>query len=73
MSIPSYITLLGAEDVSRASGGMQTAAASMQSAADSIQWAFEQHQRFMDDWLVRYTDAKIAKLAARSGCRQWRY
>lgn len=60
MSIPSYITLMGADDVARASGGMQTAASNMQSAADSIQWALEQHQRFLDDWLVRYTDAMIA-------------
>lgn len=61
MNIPSYITLLGADDVSRASGGMQTAAANMQSAAGSIQWALEQHQRFMDDWLSRFAEAMIAQ------------
>jgi hypothetical protein len=32
---------------------MSSAARDMQSAANSLQYAFESHQRFLDDWLQR--------------------
>jgi hypothetical protein len=48
-----YITLMGAEEVSRAGHSMRDAASSMNSAASTISNALEQHQRFMDDWLYR--------------------
>lgn len=51
-----YVTLLGAEDVSRAGYAMRDAAQRMNEASSSIAWSLEQHQRFMDDWLVRLND-----------------
>lgn len=48
-----YITLMGAEDVSRAGYSMRDAASTMQSAASNLASALEQHQRFLDDWLNR--------------------
>lgn len=48
-----YITLLGAEQVQSAASTMTSAASEMQRAASSIAYAFEAHQRFMDDWLLR--------------------
>lgn len=48
-----YVTLLGSEEVSRAGYSMRDAAQTMNSAASQMQSAFEQHQRFMDDWLIR--------------------
>lgn len=48
-----YITLMGAEEVSRAGYSMRDAASTMQSAASSISHSLEMHQRFMDDWLYR--------------------
>jgi hypothetical protein len=53
-----YITLMGAEDVSRAASRMQSAADSMNNAASYFQSIFEQHQRFMDDWLTRFEAAQ---------------
>ncbi len=48
-----YVTLMGAEEVSRAASRMQDAASSMNGAASNLAYAFEQHQRFLDDWLTR--------------------
>lgn len=48
-----YMTLVGAEDVSRAASNMRSAADDMTRAAANIAAALEQHQRFLDDWLVR--------------------
>jgi hypothetical protein len=48
-----YITLLGAEEVSRAASNMSSAAADMQRAASTMQSAFDQQERFMNDWLSR--------------------
>jgi hypothetical protein len=56
-----YITLLGADDVRSASHNMISAAERMQQAASSIQWAFDSHQRFMDDWLQRFQQATEVK------------
>lgn len=52
----SYVTLLGAEQVQSAANTMSSAADRMQSAASSISYAFESHQRFLDDWLLRLQD-----------------
>jgi acyl carrier protein len=52
-----HINLIGAEDVSRAGYVMRDAASTMSSAASSIAHSLEMHQRFMDDWLVRFTEA----------------
>lgn len=48
-----YVTLLGAEEVSRAAGRMQAAADEMRSVAFNLDSILERHQRFMDDWLIR--------------------
>jgi len=48
-----YVTLLGAEEVSRAAGRMQSAADQMSSAASNLDSILERHQRFLDDWLIR--------------------
>jgi hypothetical protein len=58
-----YITLMGAEQVASAAGRMVSAADDMRRAAGSIDDAFQRHERFLDDWLMRFTDA-IEKLAA---------
>jgi hypothetical protein len=49
----NYVTLVGAEEVSRAGARMQDAAASMVGASGDLAYALEQHQRFLDDWLDR--------------------
>ncbi len=49
-----YITLLGAEEVSRAASTMSSAASEMQRAASSMHSTMEVHHRFMDDWLQRF-------------------
>jgi hypothetical protein len=48
-----YITLLGADDVRSAASTMSSAADEMQRVASNIAYAFENHQRFLDDWLSR--------------------
>lgn len=48
-----YVTLIGAEDVSRAGSRMLDAAAEMHRAAATIDTALERHRQFMDDWLSR--------------------
>lgn len=53
----SYVTLLGADDVSRAAGRMQSAAEEMQRAASNMDAVLERHQRFLDDWLQRFEAA----------------
>jgi acyl carrier protein len=55
--MPQHVTLIGAEDVSRAGYSMRDAASTMSSAANSIANSLEMHQRFLDDWLVRFTEA----------------
>jgi hypothetical protein len=60
-----YVTLLGAEQVQSAAHTMREAASQMQSAASSTDYALQNHQRFMDDWLQRF-EAAIDKLATLS-------
>jgi hypothetical protein len=52
-----YITLMGAEQVQSAAGSMRSAAEQMSRAASQIDEVFARHQRFLDDWLVRFIDA----------------
>lgn len=52
----NYVTLIGSEEVSRAGYTMRDAAHEMNGAAGRIEYALEQHQRFMDDWLTRLSE-----------------
>lgn len=54
----NYVTLIGAEDVRRAASQMQQAAEQMAQAANQISYALEAHQRFLEQWLQDYKDAK---------------
>lgn len=51
-----YIQLIGADDVRSAASTMSSAASEMRGAASSIQHSLEMHQRFLDDWLMRFQD-----------------
>ena len=51
------VTLIGAEDVRRAASTMRGAAEEMTRAANTVYEALFQHQRFMEDWLVRFEAA----------------
>lgn len=53
-----YVTLMGAEEVSRAGHNMQQAATEMSRAASNIDGALQRHQMFMEDWLQRYEAAQ---------------
>lgn len=46
--------LAGSDEVRSAGNTIRSAAEEMRSAASNIQYALEQHQRFLDDWLARY-------------------
>lgn len=59
----NYVTLMGAEEVSRAGSRMQDAASTMQGAASNIAYALEQHQRFLDDWLARLNDTLTDRIS----------
>ena len=50
------VYLNGSEDVMRAGHNIEGAASDMQRAAETISAAFEQQQRWMDDWLHRLKD-----------------
>lgn len=67
-NIPSYITLMGAEQVQSAARQMQSAAEQMSRAASEMHEAadkkrrndddlLERQQAFMNDWLERFTQA----------------
>ena len=49
-----YVTLMGAEDVSRAGGRMSEAGNDMLRAANLMSESNDQQRRFMDDWLDRF-------------------
>ena len=51
--MPDYMTLMGAEDVSRAGHRMVAAAEQMSRAAGTIDDSLFRHQRFLEDWLQR--------------------
>jgi len=46
--------LIGAEEVSRAGHNMAAAASDMQRAAGASEYALQQHQQFMTDWLRQF-------------------
>lgn len=48
-----YVTLLGAEEVARAAGRMQSAAADMQRAADTIDHSLTMLASRMEEWISR--------------------
>jgi len=55
--MPEYITLLGTEDVRRASSSMQAAADDMRRAAASIEESLQRHRIFLDQWLAQFEEA----------------
>lgn len=62
-----YITLMGAEQVQSAGNRISAAADDMRRTASHMESAFDQHQRFLDDWLVRLDtvlDAALLRLEA---------
>ena len=54
-----FIHLVGSEAVQNAGSTMRQAATEITMAALNIQAAFEQHQRFMDDWLERFREVML--------------
>ena len=48
-----FMQLLGAESVLHAAQRMAEAAREMSGAAGRIEYALQQHQRFLDEWLSR--------------------
>lgn len=52
-----YMTLMGADDVRAAGNRMMSAADEMKKAASEMSFAFEQHQRFLNDWLIQFQEA----------------
>lgn len=46
-----FVSLMGSESVEKAGYAMRDAAGEMNRAASNFQSVFEQHQRFMTDWL----------------------
>lgn len=59
------ITLLGAENVSTAGWNMLEAGRQMSNVSTNLQCVLEAHQRFMDDWLLRFEQALEADREAR--------
>lgn len=49
-----YVTLVGSEQVQRAASQMQSAADAMNRAAGNLDHTMTMHQRFLDDWLMRF-------------------
>lgn len=49
-----YVTLLGAEEVSRAAHTIRAAADEMRNAAATIDAALTTQRQFMDEWLTRF-------------------
>lgn len=60
-----YVTLLGAEQVQTAANTMRSAADEMKRAASEMQYAFENHQRFLAQWLLDYQEVLIKTEAAK--------
>lgn len=56
-----YITLVGADQVQSAAGTMRGAAEEMRRAASQIDDALSRHQRFLDDWIMRFESAVETK------------
>lgn len=56
-----YMHLIGAEQVQNAAASMRRTAEEMIQSARNIDGSLERHQRFMDDWLMRF-EACVEKL-----------
>lgn len=52
-----YVTLVGAEQVQRAANEMRSAAETMRQSASNLDAVLSGHQRFLDDWLMRFEQA----------------
>lgn len=50
------VYLIGADDVRSAGHSMRSAAEQMSQAALNIDGTMERHQRFLEDWLMRFED-----------------
>lgn len=55
------VHLDGAEQVSHAAQRMTQAAQEISSAAGRMEYALQQHQRFLDEWLSRWEAAQCAE------------
>ncbi len=49
-----FVSLMGSESVEKAGYTIRDAAENMNRAASNFQAVFEQHQRFMADWLQTF-------------------
>ena len=56
------IYLNGAQDVHRAGSAIQDAARQMANVSSNMQLVLEAHQRFLDDWLLRFEQIMMGKL-----------
>ena len=61
-----YIHLIGAEQVQTAANTMREAAQQMGRAVGEMAYPLERHERFMEDWLIRF-EAAVERLATRGG------
>lgn len=57
------VNLIGAEQVNTAGHRMLVAAEQMANVSANMQTVFSQHQRFLDDWLLRF-ETVIQRAAA---------
>ena len=55
-----YITLIGAEEVNRAAGRMQSAADDMSRVVGSLDEVLSRNRQYMDEWLSRFEEAITA-------------
>ncbi len=53
----NYITLLGAEEVTKAASRIKEAAETMSMAASSLDESLRLHRQYMDQWIARLEDA----------------
>ena len=58
-----FIHLIGSEQVSTAGHNMMRAAEVMSNVSSNMQLVFEEHQRFLDDWLRRYEEVVERQIA----------
>lgn len=60
------ILLVGTEEVQRAGNSIREAAHTMSNVSSNMQVALEAHQRFLDDWLLRFEQILAAALHQQS-------
>lgn len=61
----NYVTLLGAEEVTRAGHSIANAARQMQQAASQMDEALRHHQMFLTQWLDEYRQIALMSPAVR--------